>query len=328
MKILVYAVRQDEIELFHKWSQIYHLDITLEKQNLTKQTVHLAEKFNIIVFLAEDNLNQEVLQVLKSYHITTIFSRSVGVDNVDLTTTQELGIQVANVPGYSPNSVSEFTLLLTLSLLRNYKQTLQRTNNQDFTILGLVGREIRNQTVAVIGVGRIGCNTLKHFVGFSPKELLAFDKIEHEEVKHIARYTTLDEIYQKSDVIIYHVPLNQHTYHMINKNSLSKMKDGVILVNTSRGAVMNAEDTLEFVRSGKISGIALDVYEYEIPYYRHDWREKYIPDNILREFIAFPNVIITPHIAFYTDEAVSNMISTTLSNIREFLDHGSCINFI
>lgn len=328
MKAIAYGVRDDEDIMFNNWSKYYDIDTTLVHENLREHNIDKAKSYDTIIFLAEDTVNSNILKKIKDFGINYIVTRSAGVDNVDLECAENLGIKIANVPSYSPNSVSEYAILSTLSLLRNYHLYIKRGIINDFRIKGLVAREIRNQIIGVVGTGKIGCLTIEHFSGFSPKQILAFDLFEKNEVKRYARYVSLNEIYEKCDIIVYHIPLTSETKYMISKNNIKKMKDGVIIVNVSRGLVMNSKDVLEELKSGKIGGLAMDVYENELPYFRFDYREKYIDDPIFRELLNFPNVIISPHVAFYTDEAVSNMVSTALSNARELYDSGNCKNII
>ncbi len=328
MKALVYAVRPDEIDFFEQFSKELNLDIDLCSSNLTEDTVEQAKGYQTVIFLAECKVTGKVLESLKSFGINHIVSRSVGVDNVDWEKANELDIKIANVPAYSPNSVSEFVLTSTLVLLRNYHHYLDRVQNQDFTITGLVAKEIRNQVVAIIGVGKIGFETVKNFTGFGPKEILLYDPFEKEEVKKYGRYTSLEEIYKSSDIIVYHIPLLKDTVNIISKKNIDKMKKGVILINVSRGGIMNASDLLDGINEGKIAGAAVDVYDNELSYFRHDWREKNIPDTTLVKLLAHPQVIVTPHAAFYTDEAVSNMVSISLGNVKEFFDTGNSKNIV
>lgn len=328
MKAIVYAVRDDEISMFEKWGKYYDIELSFISNNLGENNIDLADGFDTLICLAEDTVNANVLEKIKSISMNYIVTRSAGVDNIDLICAKKLGIKVANVPRYSPNSVSEYAVLSTLALLRNYHLYIKRVRDKDFRIKGLIAKEIKNQVVGIVGTGRIGELTVKHFSGFMPKEILAFDTFQKDDVKKYARYVSIDEIYSKCDVIIYHMPLTKETYRLISKNNIDKMKDGVIIINVSRGDLMNAKDVIDAIKSGKISGAALDVYENELPYFRHDYREKFIEDPLFSDLLNMPNVIVTPHAAFYTDEAVSNMVSISLSNAREFYDTSECKNTV
>lgn len=328
MRVVAYAVRDDEIPLFDKWGKHYNIEVTIAKENLNENNIQMASGFDSIIFLAEDTMNKNVLDKIKSMNINYIVSRSVGVDNVDFAHANKLGIKVANIPGYSPNSVSEYALLSTLALLRKYNLYIKRVQMQDFRIKGLIAKEIRNQVIGVVGAGRIGSLTVQHFAGFFPKKIFVFDNFQKDELKKYAEYVSMDEIYKECDVIIYHVPLIEETKYLICKKNIDKMKNGVFIINVSRGKVMNTADVIDALKSGKIGGAAIDVYENELPYFRFDKRETFIEDDMLRELLSLPNVIVTPHAAFYTDEAASNMVSVSLKNAREFYDTGNCSNII
>lgn len=328
MRVIVYSVREDEILLFEEMSKKYNMELKLIEDKLDENSVHLASGYDSLIFLAEDIVNKYVLETINYFGISYIVSRSTGVDNVDSVTANRLNIRIANVPFYSPNSVSEYTILLVLSILRNFHLYINRVSIGDFRIKGLIGKEIRNQTFGIIGTGRIGELTIEHLKGLRAKNVLIYDLIEKEKLKQFGVYTSLDDLYSKSDVIIYHLPLTSDTKYILCNDSINKMKDGVIVVNVSRGAIINTADLLASLKSGKISAAAIDVYENELPYFRFDKRESYIEDNILRELLSLPNVIITPHCAFYTDESVSNMVSTSLENINEFYITNNCQNII
>ncbi|WP_295295199.1 NAD(P)-dependent oxidoreductase [uncultured Brachyspira sp.] len=328
MKIIAYSVRDEEIEIFNSISFNLGFEIKLVSQHLTEDNINLAEGFDAVIFTGSGTVNRKVLEMMKKFNIKFASTKSAGTDNIDLKSAKELEIKFANVPSYSPNSVSEYAILCVLALLRNYNKYITRINNQDFTIKNLLAKEIRNQVIGVVGVGKIGSLTVKHLSGFSPKKILVNDVFEKDELKAIAEYVSLDEIYKNSDVIIYHIPLLEETRYLINAHSISKMKDGVIIINLSRGEILNTKDALEAVNSGKISAMALDVYENENKYFRFDYREKYIEDEHFAALLRHPNIIVTPHIGFFTDEAVKNQIETSLNNVSEFLKTNKCQNEI
>lgn len=328
MKIIAYSVRDEEIEIFNSFSSKLNFEIKLISEHLKEDNIKQAEGFDAVIFTGSGTVNRKVLEDMKRFNIKFAATKSAGTDNIDLKSAKELGIRFANVPSYSPNSVSEYAVLCVLSLLRNYNKYILRVQNQDFTIKNLLAKEIRNQVIGVVGAGKIGSLTVKTLFGFSPKKILINDAFEKDELKSIAQYVSLDELYNNSDVIIYHVPLLKETKYLINSDSISKMKDGVFIVNLSRGEILNTKDAFEAVKSGKISAMALDVYENENKYFRFDYREKYIEDECFAALLRHPNIIVTPHIGFFTDEAVRNQIETSLNNVLEFLKTDSCQNEI
>lgn len=328
MKAIIYSVRQDEYDMFTEFSKRYLIDSKLMNYYLVEDNADEIKGYDTVIFSAKDDINKNVLRKMKYFDIKFIGTRSAGIDNIDIDEAKKLGIKVSNVPSYSPNSVSEFAILSILSLLKNYYMFLKRINSKDFRWKGLIGREIRNLTMGIVGSGRIGTLTVKHLYGFMPKDILVYSRSKREEVENYAKYVSLEELYEKSDCIIYHIPLTEETRNMICKESINKMKRGVIIVNMSRGAIMNAKDLVDSLKDGSVSGAALDVYLNEDVYMNKDLRESFIDDDTVRDLLSFPNVILTPHIAFYTDEAVSNMISISLSNAKDFYDTGKCRNIV
>ncbi|WP_234944374.1 NAD(P)-dependent oxidoreductase [Brachyspira intermedia] len=287
-----------------------------------------AKGFDSVVFNARDAITDKVLDKLKEYGVKYMSTRSVGYDNIDIDYANKIGIKIANVPSYSPNSVSEFTILSLLSLIKNYNNLLINGYNRNYTRTGLVAKEIRNLNIGVIGTGRIGSLTVKHLKGFSPKNIFVYSRTEKEEIKQYAKYVSLDELYKNSDAIIYHIPYSKETENMICKDSINKMKKGVYIINVSRGGIVNNKDLLEGLKSEHIGGAALDVYSNEIEYVNKDIKDIVLKDEIIEELFKMDNVIITPHFAFYTDEALLNMVSISIDNIFEFKITGKCINQI
>lgn len=328
MNAIAFSVRKDESLAFEKVSKDYNINIKFCNYHLDENNVDEVQGYDTVIFSAKDDINDKVLKKIKDFGIKFIGTRSAGVDNIDIDTAKRLGIKVSNVPSYSPNSVSEFTILSLLSLLRNYHTYIKRINAHDFRIQGLIAKELRNQVIGIVGAGRIGSLTIKHIYGFSPKEILVYSKMLNDETKKYAKVAELDELYSKSDVIIYHIPLTEETKNMICKESINKMKKGVIIINVSRGGIMNAKDFLESLKEGHIGGAALDVYENENVYLGKNLSESFIEDSVIRDILSFPNVILTPHIAFYTDEAVANMISISISNAKELYETGECKNIV
>lgn len=328
MSIVVYSFLDDEAEFFKLMEKKYNTKFTLHKHHLNIDNVKDAKGFDSVVFNARDAITDKVLDKLKEYGVKYMSTRSVGYDNIDIDYANKIGIKIANVPSYSPNSVSEFTILSLLSLVKNYNNLLINGYNRNYTRTGLVAKEIRNLNIGVVGTGRIGSLTIKHLKGFSPKNIFVYSRTEKEEIKQYAEYVCLDELYKNSDAIIYHIPYSKETENMICKDSINKMKKGVYIINVSRGGIVNNKDLLEGLKSGHIGGAALDVYSNEIEYVNKDIKDIVLKDEIIEELFKMDNVIITPHFAFYTDEALLNMVSISIDNIFEFKNTGKCINQI
>lgn len=325
MKILAYCVRPDELESFETFKNRFNHTVDIVKESFTPNTAHLAKGYDAVSILGNCTANRRALEILKNLGVHYLATRSAGINNIDLEAAKEFDIKISNVPAYSPNSVGEFTVALTLALGRNLRQAFRKADVQDFSLNGLIGFELRNKTIGFIGTGRIGQCAMKAFSGFGAK-MIGYDLYPSETAKEFIEYKSLDEVFAEADIISLHCPLTDDNYHLINKENIEKMKDGVIIVNTSRGALMSAEDLIEGLKSGKIGGVATDVYEKEVGLLHNNWKDKVIDDKVFLTLKSFENVLITPHYAFYTDEAVSNMVEYSLQNLYDFETVGTCKN--
>lgn len=326
MKILAYCVRPDEVDSFKKFSKKYGHDVDLIPESFGPKTAYLAKGYEAISILGNDNANREALEKLKQYGIKYLATRSAGVNNIDFDAAKEFDINVANVPAYSPNSVSELTVAVTLCLTRKIPFALKRVQLNNFALNGLIGVELRNLTLGIIGTGRIGLKVIEAFSGFGMKKMIGYDIIENEKAKKYIEYKSLDEVYKEADIITFHTPLTEDNYHMIGSKSIDKMKDGVFIINAARGALIDSEALIKGLKSGKIGGAALDSYEYEQGVFHNNRMNEIMKDDTLERLKSFPNVVITPHLGFYTDEAVSNMVEITLSNLKDFEEKRNCKN--
>lgn len=328
MKIIAFAVRPDEQEAFKKYEKQFNCSITLCSQAFSIETVDQVKGYDTIIIIGNCKADRLALQKLREYEITYFSTRSAGYNNIDLEAAKELGIKVFNVPAYSPNSVAEFIVLSALSMIRNYPLMLTRACKQNYSLGGLIGKEIRNMTLGFIGTGRIGRRSLESFTGMNPKKILAYDPYPNEEVSKIAEYVSLETLFAECDLISFHTNLNEDNYHLINEKTLQKMKDGVYIINTSRGGLIDSEAILKALDSNKIVGIAMDVYEHEVGILHVDNEGKEYTDSVFQKLHEHPRVIISPHYAFYTDEAVSNMVEYSIQNVTEFQKTQSCKNQI
>lgn len=325
MKVLAYNVREDEVGFFHEFAEKYDLEVHCTIDSFSSQSAHLAKGHDAVIIQGNCIADERALEIIHSLGVNILTTRTAGYDKVDLQAAHKLGIKACNVPAYSPNAVSEYSLTLALAAVRKLPLTLRRMRNYNFAIKGLMGQEIKNMTVGIVGTGRIGYETIRNYSGFT-SNIIAYDLYPNDKVKELATYVSLDELFTKSDIISIHCPLTEDNYHLIDKDAIDKMKDGVIIINTSRGALIDAQALLDGVLSHKISAAALDVYEYENGLYLKNNAEDDLEDRLLKELIHHNNIIVTPHIAFYTDEAVKNMVETSLMNIREIEKHGSSQN--
>ena len=246
---------------------------------------------------------------------------SAGYDHFDLDAMKKYGLKAANVPFYSPNAVAEHAVMLMLASLRKLRTQFENIVHYNMSLDGLMGREVRNQTIGVVGAGRIGTTTIRILTGFGPKKIYAYSPTERAEVKEMAEYLPLDELYARCDVIFFHCACNREDYHMVDVRAIEKMKPGVLLINAARGGLFDTQAVLDGLNSGKLGGVALDVIEGEETL-RKAQGQNDLP--ILDELLKHENFIFTMHTAFYTDEADRNQTETTIANFNEYRTTGQC----
>jgi D-lactate dehydrogenase len=283
---------------------------------LSKQTVALATGFPAVCVFVHDPLDAATLQDLRKGGTTLVALRCAGFNNVDLPVAGQVGIRVVRVPEYSPYAVAEHAMALLLALNRKLPRAYNRVRDGNFSLNGLVGFDLHGKTVGMVGLGKIGSAFARIAHGFGCR-LLAYDvqKNADLEAQLGLRYVSLDDIYAEADVLSLHVPLFPETFHMINRASLARMKPEAILVNTSRGALINAAELLDALKSGVIAGAALDVYEEEDGVFFRDLSSQVLQDDVLAQLIHCPNVMVTSHQGFLTHEALRNIAETTLANV-------------
>ncbi|MCR3761789.1 lactate dehydrogenase [Clostridium felsineum] len=315
MKIFVYSHMDDETEYFEKFKKKYNVDMILTHKAPTIETAELAKGFDCISIITTP-INALLIKKFNEIGVKFISTRTIGYDHIDVKKARELGISVGNVT-YSPRSVADYTVMMILMVTRKLKAIMQNSSVQDYSLKGIQGRELHNLTVGVIGTGRIGKTVIKNLKGFECN-IIAYDVHEAEEVKAYAKYVKLDELLKNSDVITIHAPGKVENYHIINKNSISQMKDGVFIINTARGALINTYDLIDALEKGKIAGAALDVIENETGLYYNDLKCEVLKNRELAVLKSYPNVIITPHTAFYTDQAVSDMVENSILSCIAF----------
>jgi len=271
----------------------------------------------VCVFV-NDQLGAPVLAELARQGTRVIALRCAGFNNVDLAAARDLGITVVRVPAYSPYAVAEHTVGLMLTLNRKIHRAYARVREGNFALQGLLGFDLHGRTVGVVGTGQIGAIVARIMRGFGC-EVLAYDPYRSPECEALgARYVELPELFRSSDIITLHCPLTPQTYHLINAEALEQMKDGVMLINTGRGALVDTQAVTEALKSGKIGYLGLDVYEEEAALFFEDRSDRVIQDDVFTRLLTFPNVIITGHQAFFTGEALTNIAETTLSNVTAF----------
>ncbi len=326
IKIAFFDSKEYDKKLFNEYNEKYGYQITYLESRLNKETAPLARGFDVVCIFVNDIVDKDTIKILKDCGVKLIALRCAGFNNVDIKN-MDKDIKVVRVPAYSPYAVAEHAVALLLSIDRKIYKAYQRTKKYNFTLNGLLGFDIHGKTVGVIGTGKIGKCFINIMKGFGT-EVLAYDVYEDKKAeKEIGfKYVSLDELYEKSDIISLHCPLTEDNYKMINKNSIEKMKDGVYIINTSRGKLIDTNSLIEELTKGKIGGLGLDVYEDEEEFFLNDMSNSYIRDEGLSVLLSMPNVVITSHQAFFTKEALNKIASDTCENIKEFFEKGSCVN--
>lgn len=320
MVIAAYEVRGDEKDDFTYWEEKLGLTIRYYEESLSMENLSTAEGCDGVTILGHSYMTPEMLDALKEMGISSVATRTIGYNHIDVAYAKKIGIHVSN-SHYAPNGVAEYTIMLILMSLRHYKQALFRGNVNDYSLKGLQGKELRNLTVGIIGTGKIGFQVIEDLQGFGCK-ILAYDTFKRADIEGKAEYVDLDTLYRSCDVISLHTPLLDSTYHMINKESLEKMKDGVVLINCARGELMQMSDIIEGIETEKIGAVGLDVFEKEDGIYHEDRRTDIISNRDMAYLRQFPNVTMTQHMAFYTDAAVSSMVEGALVSLDSFHNTG------
>jgi len=328
-KIAFFDTKPYDRQFFDEINKTYNYDIKYFRYHLTHDNIVLAQGSNIIVIFVNDIIDKFIADKLKEYGIKLIALRCSGFNNVDLKAVNERGIKVVRVPAYSPHAVAEHTVALMLTLNRKIHRAYFRTRDANFALDGLMGFDMYGKTVGVIGTGKIGKTLIKILLGFG-MNILAYDKYPDENFakENNINYVPLEILFNKSDIISLNCPLTKETEYLINKKTISMMKDGVMIINTGRGKLINTKDLIEGLKKGKIGSAGLDVYEEENEYFFEDLSNKILTDDILARLLTFNNVIITSHQAFFTKEAMYNIASTTMENIRKFINDETLENEI
>ncbi len=319
MKILFYDAKTYDEESFEAAKKDFK-DISIDfiKPDLDPRTASLAKGYDAVCAFVSSDICADTLDVLHSKGVSLILLRCAGFNNVDLKKAKELGFGVLRVPGYSPEAVAEHAMALALACNRRLYKAYNKVRENDFSLSGLMGFNFHQKTAGIIGTGKIGAAMCRICKGFGMR-VLAYDVYENPSLKDIVEYVSLDEVLANADLISLHCPLMDSTYHMVNIESIRKMKDGVILVNTSRGALVKTEDLIEGIRMHKFAGVGLDVYEEESKNVFEDRSEEILENSTTARLLSFPNVMITSHQGFFTKEALKNIADTTLQNATDFM---------
>lgn len=319
MKVTVYNCREfDEKELFIRYGRELDIELVLCPDAPDKDNASLAEGSECIDIITS-RMPKELLAVFAAYGVKYVTTRTIGYDHIDVAAAKELNMTVANAP-YGPCGVADYTVMMILMTIRKMKRIMERTNIQDYTLAGIQGRELKDLTVGIIGTGRIGRTVLKDLSGFGCK-MLAYDLYESEEVKERGiPYVSLEEMWKKADVISLHAPLTDENFHMIDEKAIKQMKDGVMIINTARGGLIDTKALISGIESGKIGGAGLDVVENEFGLYYYDHKSDILSNRELSVLRGFPNVTVSHHMAFYTDDCVETVVRDSLLGCRYFVE--------
>ncbi len=326
MKIAFFDTKPYDKPSFDKYGEQHGVEFKYFEAKLNEDTAELAHGFDGVCAFVNDTINAEVIDKLYALGVKVLALRCAGFNNVDMKHAYGK-LHVLRVPAYSPYAVAEHTMALLLTSIRRIHKAYIRSKDFNFSLSGLTGFDLYGKTVGVIGTGRIGRVFIDICRGFGMK-VLAYDKFPAKEIEdgERVRYVELDEIFEKSDVISLHCPLTEETHHLINEDALGKCKKGVVLLNTSRGALVDAEALLAAIKSRKVGAACLDVYEEESDLFFEDNSGHIMEDDTLARLISMPNVIVTSHQAFLTEEALSNIAETTVQNIVDIFERGQCPN--
>ncbi len=329
IKIAFFDTKPYDKRSFDEVNKAFGFEIKYFKTRLSNETVELTDGYDVVCAFVNDELDKSVLEHLQKHGIELIALRCAGYNNVDLKQAYE-HVHVVRVPSYSPYSVAEHASALILALNRKTHRAYYRTRDGNFSIDGLMGFDLHGKTAGIIGTGKIGQSLISILKGYGMR-ILAFDLFPNHEYAKTAgiEYTDLKTLYKESEVISLHCPLTPETHYLINDEAVDLMKPGVILINTGRGLLINTLALIKGLKSGKIGGAGLDVYEEEAKYFFEDFSNSAISDDILARLMTFPNVLITSHQGFFTREALLSIAETTLQNISDFyndkvLQHEIC----
>ncbi|MGO2256677.1 MAG: 2-hydroxyacid dehydrogenase [Hafnia alvei] len=328
MKLAIYSTKQYDRKYLELVNKEFGFELEFFDFLLSPKTAKVAQGCEAVCIFVNDDASREVLTELAALGVKIIALRCAGFNNVDLEAAKELGLEVVRVPAYSPEAVAEHAVGLMMSLNRRIHRAYQRTRDANFSLEGLIGFNMHNRTAGVIGTGKIGVATMRILKGFGMK-LLAYDPYPNPQALELgAEYVDLKTLYEKSDVITLHCPLTPENHHLLDASAFGQMKNGVMIINTSRGGLIDSDAAIEALKQQKIGSLGMDVYENERDLFFEDKSNDVIQDDVFRRLSACHNVLFTGHQAFLTEEALTSISETTLNNIRTLVNGEHCENLI
>ena len=321
MKITFFGTQPYDRESFDRANERYGFEFNYHRSHLNGNNTSLAQGADAVCIFVNDTADAATIRSLAAMDVKLIALRCAGFNNVDLKAAAEYGIPVVRVPAYSPHAVAEYAVMLMLTLNRQVHRAYWRTRDGNFSLHGLLGFDMYGKTAGIVGTGKIARELIRILKGFG-MNILAYDPYPDKRFaeENGITYTTLDDLYARSDIISLHCPLTPETEYLINADSIGKMKDGVMIINTGRGKLIHTDMLIDGLKSKKVGSAGLDVYEEEGEYFYEDKSDKIIDDYTLARLLSFNNVILTSHQGFFTKEALHNIAEVTLHNIREFVE--------
>lgn len=326
MKVAVFGAKSYDKQYFSAENERYGHELVFLDAHLNKRTATLAKGFNAVCAFVNDNIDGECLKQLANCGVTTVALRCAGFNNVDLQAAAALNIAVVRVPKYSPHGVAEHALTLVMALNRKIYKAYNRVRENNFSLEGLLGFNLNTKTVGVIGTGEIGSVFCQLMTAFGC-QVLAYDPVPNQHcIDCGVEYTDLHTLFERSDIISLHCPLTPETHHLIDEQAITTMKNAVMLINTSRGGLIDTASVIKHLKTGKIGYLGLDVYEEEGDLFFEDVSNVILEDDIFARLLTFPNVLITGHQAFFTRDALKSIAVTTLQNLSDIEDGRKCLN--
>lgn len=316
MKVTFFSTKPYDRNSFTTANEHFNYELEFFETHLGPHSVEMVKDTTVICAFVNDKLGRNVLEPLAAKGVKIIALRCAGFNNLDMEAAIELGLRVCRVPAYSPQAVAEHALAMIMTLNRKTHKAYNRVREQNFALQGLLGFALYGKTVGVVGTGNIGKAFIKIMLGLGCK-VLAFDVYPDKSLESLGvEYHPLEEVLQQSDIISLHCPLTDDTYHLVNKNTISHMKKGVMIINTGRGKLINTKDAIDGLKIGQIGYLGLDVYEQEEKLFFRDLSADIIQDDMIQRLMSFPNVLVTAHQAFFTKEALEQIADVTLSSIQ------------
>jgi D-lactate dehydrogenase len=316
MNVFIYSHREDERLFFKNFCEKNHISYRFTSEGPSIENINTLENISCVSIVTTP-INREFLDAFKKVGVSYISTRSMGTDHIDVAYANEIGITIGNV-SYEPNIVAEYAVMMMLMASRHIKTILSRFQVQDFSLIGVRGRLLKNLTIGVVGTGRIGQQVISYLRPFGC-EIICYDLYEQENIKDFATYVSFDTLLKRSDLVTLHLPSTDENMHMINRDAIAKMKTGAVIVNTGRGPLIDTMAIVEGLESKKLGGVALDVIEDESYLYYRDLKAEALTNRPLNLLRSFPNAILTPHTAFYTEEAVRQMAENSIAGCIEYM---------